>query len=193
MAEYTTLNAWFCQEVLPLEPALTSFIRRHWKGRDEVIDILHDVYEKALSAGGRELPQHTGRYLFTIARNHMITCAKRARIISFDLVADLEIISVDFELESPDKYLSARDDLRRVEKGLNLLPPRCREIVRLRKVEGFSIAEVAARLGLGVDAVQQQTSFGMRALAEYMLGGTGRIHRPRRLPPAKTKSAGDDA
>ena len=47
----------------------------------------------------------------------------------------------------------------------------------LRKIEGLSQREVAARMGIREDTVERQTAHGMRALADFMLGGPGRIRR----------------
>jgi RNA polymerase sigma-70 factor (ECF subfamily) len=81
------------------------------------------------------------------------------------------------DVMTPDRHLTARDELRRVQAGLDRLPPRCREVVRLRKIEGLSTRETAERLGVGIDTVEQQTVHGMRALVDFMMGGSGKIQR----------------
>ncbi|MEO7467368.1 MAG: RNA polymerase sigma factor [Sphingobium limneticum] len=179
MTDDARLEDWFCREVLPLERSLTHFIQRNWRVADDVIDLRHDVYELAISGARRELPVATRPYLFTIARNHLINQAKRSRIVSFDLVADLESVEREIDLFEAERQLDARDALRRFQAGLEKLSPRVREIVKLRKVEGLNVAETAARLGIGKDAVNHQVMMGMKALADYMLGGEGKIVRPR--------------
>lgn len=179
MVDDEALEDWFCREVLPLERSLTHFIRRNWRVADDVIDLRHDVYELAISGGRGGLPSNTRQYLFTIARNHLINRAKRARIVSFDLVADLETIDREADLFEAERHLSAREALRRVQEGLERLSPRVREIVQLRKIDGLNVQETADRLGIGKDAVNHQVMMGMRALADYMLGGTGKIIRPK--------------
>jgi len=62
---------------------------------------------------------------------------------------------------------------------MDALPPRCREVVRLRKVEGLTTRETADRLGVGIDTIEQQLTLGMRALVDFMLGGSGKVRRPR--------------
>jgi len=99
--------------------------------------------------------------------------AKRSRIVSFELVADLEQIDHGADAFDPERHLVARDMLRRVQGGLAKLTPRVRQIVQLRKIEGLNTNETAELLGIGNDAVRQQTSIGMRALTDYMLGGEG--------------------
>jgi RNA polymerase sigma-70 factor (ECF subfamily) len=177
MADEQTLNAWFCREVLPLEPALTQFLRRNWKVTADVTDLRQDIYERALSGARAAIPTHTRQYLFTVARNHLINCAKRGQIVSFELIADMNALQLDFDRFATERQLSARDELRRAQIALDQLPPRCREVVRLRKVEGLSTRETADRLGISVNTVEKQMTQGMRALVDFMLGGTGKIAR----------------
>lgn len=179
IVEDGVLDAWFCREVLPLEPSLAHFLRRNWRIADDVADLTHDVYELALSGARRGLPINTRPYLFTVARNHLINLTKRARIVSFEHVADLEALPTDSDCFQTDARLTARDELRNMLAGLEKLSPRVREIVELRKIEGLSPQETADRLGIGKDAVNGQLVMGMKALADHMLGGSGRIKRPR--------------
>jgi len=179
MVDDDLIEDWFCREVLPLERALTHFIRRNWRVADDVIDLRHDVYQLAISGARNGLPAETRRFLFTVARNHLINSAKRARIVSFDLVADLETVRRDVDMFEAERHLEARDALRRVLSGLEKLSPRVREVVELRKIDGLSIKETAERLGIGKDAVNHQLLMGMKALADHMLGGAGRVVRRR--------------
>lgn len=177
MIDADAIDDWFCQEVLPLEPALTHYIRRNWRVTEDVFDLLHDVYALALGSARGGLPDYTQGYVFTIARNLLAQRSRRARIVSLEMVADLENIEPDVDVFSADRNMIARDDLRRAQAGIDNLPPRCREVVRLRKVEGLTTREAADRLGVGIDAIEQQLTKGMRALADFMLGGPGRIAR----------------
>lgn len=179
MVDDEALDQWFCREVLPLEPSLTRFIRRNWRVADDVMDLRHDVYEFAFAGARKELPVNTQQYLFTVARNHLINSAKRARIVSFEHVADLETVAGDIDILQAERHLTARDSLRRALAGLEKLSPRVREIVELRKIEGLTPQETADRLHIGKDAVNGQLVIGMKALANHMLGGSGRIVRPR--------------
>jgi RNA polymerase sigma-70 factor (ECF subfamily) len=173
-----TLNAWFCEEVLPLERALTSFIRRNWRVGDDVADLRQDIYERALTGARAGIPTHTRQYLFSVARNHLINGAKRAQVVSIELVADMSLLEVGLDDFQTERQLSAREELRQAQRGLDQLPRRCREIVWLRKVEGLTTRETAERLGVSHDTVEKQITQGMRALVDFMLGGSGRIRRP---------------
>lgn len=190
MTEMADLKAWFCDQVLPLEPVLTRFIRRHWRSKDDIADIRQEVYERVLSGAASALPLQTRAYVFTVARNIMINRARRNAVVYIEHVEELDNAAVNADWLTPERRLNGREELRRVQEGLDRLPPRCREVIRLRKVEGLSTREVAARLGIGIDAVEQQTTLGMRALVDFMLGGDGRIRRPRIGRRARSQEQG---
>jgi RNA polymerase sigma factor (sigma-70 family) len=182
MVEEADLHAWFCNEVLPLEGALTRFIERNWRASQDVHELRQDVYERALRGARETLPTNTPAFVFTVARHHLINCAMKARIVSIDLVADLEGIGHAQDLFATDRMMDARDELRRAHAGLDALPPRCREVLRLRKIEGLTTREAAERLGVGIDTIERQLTMGMRALVDFMLGGSGKIRRVAAVP-----------
>jgi RNA polymerase sigma factor (sigma-70 family) len=178
MIDDKVVKAWFVQEILPLEPALTRFIRRHWRQMADIADLRQDIYARIYAAAREQLPRQAKAFMFTTARNHLINCAKRAQVVSIEYFADLEASMFAVDTVTPERTLLAQDEFRRVRTGLEQLPPRCREVVLLRKIEGLSTREVATRLHVGIDTVEQQMVHGMRALVDFMLGGSGKIRRP---------------
>ena len=191
MIDDTTLKAWFFREVFPLEAALTRYLRRNWRNEADVADLRQEIYAKVYNAARERLPLQAKAFVFTTARNHLINTAKRAQIVSFEHIADLETSHVAADLMTPDRHLSARDELRRVREGLERLPPRCRQVVTLRKIEGLSTKEVAAQLNVGIDTVEQQMVHGMRALIDFMMGGSGRIRRGAEARRATGRGRGE--
>lgn len=47
---------------------------------------------------------------------------------------------------TPEQQLSARQQLQRLQRALDRLPPRCREVIELRKIDGLSQREAAQRM-----------------------------------------------
>lgn len=183
MVDDEELNAWFVREVLPLERALTAYIRHNWRVPEDVFELRQDIYENSLTGARRALPTNTRGYVYTVARNHLINTAKRARIVPIETIADLDAVDRDIDVFATERVLTARDELRRAQEGIDKLPPKCREIVILQKVEGLTDREAAETLGVSVETVRRQIKLGMKALIDHMLGGSGRIVRksyPRR-------------
>lgn len=175
MIDDEALNAWFCREVLPLERALTGYVRRNWRVADDVTDLRQEIYERTLLGARGGLPLNASHYVYAVARNHLINSAKRARIVSFDLVADMGSVNPNIDFFAAERELSAREELRRAQEGLERLSPRCRAVVRMRKFDGLSTRETAEQLGVGTAAVERQLAMGMRALVDFMLGGSGKV------------------
>lgn len=185
MVDAQRLDDWFLSEVLPLEPALTRFLRRNWRNPAEVADLRQDLYVRLYDAGRDGLPNQTKPFVFRAARNLLINRALRGQVVSIELVADLEALNVVADTLTPERHVAAREELRRLRAGLEKLPPRCRQVVELRRIEGLSQREVAARLGVGEDTVEKQMVYGMRALIDFMLGGSGKVRRGAAARPFK--------
>lgn len=184
MIDDDELNAWFVREVLPLERALTSYIRRNWRVPEDVLELRQDIYEHSLIGARRALPLNTRAYVYTVARNHLINNAKRARIVPIGTMADLDAMHRDIDLFEAERALTARDELRHAKEGIDKLPPKCREIILLQKVDGMTDREAAASLGVSVETVRRQIKLGMKALFDHMAGGSGRIVRKNYRPRA---------
>jgi len=96
--------------------------------------------------------------------------ARRGRVVSIEAAGDLQDSNVLVDEVSPERHLHARQELKQLGKALRLLPPRCMEVVWLRKVDGISQNEVAQRLGISVRTVEFQVQKGMRILAHALFG-----------------------
>jgi RNA polymerase sigma factor (sigma-70 family) len=165
------LDDWFVDCVLPLEPALMRFFRRQWRRSDEWPDLRQDLYVRLYESAARGgLPAHTPAYVFACARNLLIDHARRAQVVSIDAVAELEALpdlpSDDF---TPERLAGARSELRLLQAALDDLPPRCREAVMLRKIEGLSQKQIALRMSIAEGTVEKQITLGIRALAQALM------------------------
>jgi RNA polymerase sigma factor (sigma-70 family) len=162
------VDAWFVREVLPLEAALMQFLHHNWRNKSEIADLRQDVYERICEAAQRQLPRQTKAFLFTTARNLLIDRTRGARIIPIEAAVDWETLNLAMEAPGPDRVLMAREELRRLQAALDRLPPRCREAVVLKQIDGLSRHEIASRMGVGEETVKMHLTNGMRALADIL-------------------------
>jgi len=103
---------------------------------------------------------------------------KRARIVSFDVVVDLDAISGSDVLE-PERQLLAREEFTPYSTWPEKLPPRCRQVVLLRRSGVCRHARQPMSSASGIDTVEKQMTLGMRALANFMLGGSAKVKSSR--------------
>lgn len=162
------VDVWFMQDVLPLEPMLTRFLQRNWRHEADIADLRQEVYARAYDAGRREQPQMVKPFLFQIARNLIIDRLRRQSVVSLETMADFNWLNVSDDRPSSEACVAARQELKLLQAALDDLPPRCRQVVVMRKIDGLSQKEVAGRMGIAVETVENQVAKGMRALARAL-------------------------
>jgi RNA polymerase sigma factor (sigma-70 family) len=161
---------WFVREVLPLEAALTQYLQHNWRNRGDIEDLLQDVYVRVFEAAQKQIPDRPRAFVFTTARNLLIDRVRREQIIPIEAASDLDALNVALDAPGPERSAMARDELRRLQIALDHLPPRCRQAVVLRQVDGLSRKQIASRMGIGEETVKEYLAEGVVALADMLYG-----------------------
>src|ERR1700684_2539675 len=133
---------WFLREVLPLEAMLVRFLRQNWRDQSDIEDLLQDVYVRVYEAAQREIPERARPFVFTVARNLLITRMRDRSVVPIDAVSDLDALNIAMDLPGPDRAAMGRDELRRLSEAVDRLPPHCRDVIVLRRIENFSRSEI---------------------------------------------------
>ena len=165
-----SLNDWFVREVLVHEAALVRYLHRVWSIRDEVPDLRQEAYARVFDAARKCRPQFPKSFLFTTARHLMADRARHARVVSIEAAGDLEALNVLVDELSPERRHEGRQELKRLAQAFSLLPPKCREVVWLRRVDDMSQKQVAERLGISEKTVEMHMLKGMRRVADALFG-----------------------
>jgi RNA polymerase sigma-70 factor (ECF subfamily) len=165
-----SLDTWFKREILVHEALLLRYLRRVWPRRDEVHDLRQEIYVRVYEAARKVRPSAPRAFILATARNLVTDRVRRGRVVRIEAVGDPDVLNVMVDELSPERRLSAWQELKRVTRAFNNLPPRCREIVWLKKVDDLSMQEVADLLGLSVRTVENQVLKGMRLLSDTVYG-----------------------
>jgi len=171
------LNDWFAREILVHEAIFVRYLARTWPNRDEVHDLRQETYIRVYEAARKARPHAPKSFLFTTARNLMADRVRRSRIVSMEAIGDLDILNVPVEDVSPEQRLNARQELMQLARAFSLLPPKCREVVWLRRVDELSQKEVASRLNISEKTVESHVVKGTRLLADLLFGRNVRSGR----------------
>lgn len=161
-------NAWFIREVLPLEALLMTFLRRNWSDPSEIADLRQEVYVRVYEAAKKQIPELAKPFVLTTARNLLINRVRREHVVPIEAVADLDTLGVVLDEPGPDRNVMAREELRRVQAALDRLPPRCREAIVMKQIDGLARADIASRMNVGEETVKRHLTNGMRALADIL-------------------------
>lgn len=168
------VEAWFVLRVLPLESSLMRYLQGSCRNSAEAADLRQDVYANVIAAAQREIPTHTRAFVFTTAKNLLMSRLRHERIVSIDTVSDLDELGLAAEEPDQDRTLIAREELRRVREAIQKLPPRSREAVILRRIEGLSGREIAQRMGISESAVSRYVDNAIRTLSNLLYSDTDR-------------------
>lgn len=140
---------------------LRFFARR--TGNDDAPDLVNETFERLArrDANGGFAVDRPEAYLSRIAGNLLRDRAKFA--VRRSAVFHVSIDEVSLGGSDPHAQLEARDMINRLETAMQRLRPRTREIFMACRLDGYSYAEVAERVGMSVRGVRKQMS---RAIAE---------------------------
>jgi RNA polymerase sigma factor (sigma-70 family) len=164
------LKFWFVREVLPLETTLMQFLRHSWRHAEDIDVICQDVYIRVFEAAQKQIPSPTKPFVFAVARNLLIDRYRHNRIVPIDGVPDLAAVDVGSDDPGPDRGTIARSELRLLRDAFGRLPPRCREVLVLKRIENRSRREIAVRLGISENTVKQHLVEATRRLADMLYG-----------------------
>ncbi len=168
------LHAWFLREVLPLEAALTQYLRHNWQNQASVADLLQEVYVRVYEAARKQIPESTKSFVFTTAHNLLVDRVRREKVIPIEAVEDLEALGVAADAPGPDEQVTARDELRRVQAALEQIPPRSRETFLLFHVQGLNPREIGQRMGISEKTVSWHLNESVQILADMLYGADKR-------------------
>lgn len=160
------LNDWFVCEILVHEAALMRYLARSWPNRDEIHDLRQEVYIRIYEAASRVLPHAPKSFMFTTARHLMADRFRRRLVVSMDAIGDSDLSNVPVDEISVEQRLTARQEFQHLIHAFRSLPPKCREVLWLRRVDELSQREVARRLNISEKTVESHMAKGTRMLAD---------------------------
>jgi RNA polymerase sigma factor (sigma-70 family) len=180
--------AWFREQILPLGPELRLRALRYCRTGEAADDLVHDTFLRLITYQGGRGVTHPRAFALGVMRNLMMDALRRAQVVAFDAIADVDELGATDDLPGPEAVLIGRDELQRLRTAIAELPLQCRRAFTLRKVYDLPMAAIADRLGISVSMVEKHVAKGLRLCAERLMretpaatpAVTGRAWRDRR-------------
>jgi RNA polymerase sigma-70 factor (ECF subfamily) len=168
---------WVAAMVMPHEPAVRRWLARSRIPADQIDDLIQDAYCRFAGLASVDAIEKPGAYFFRIVRNQIAENIRRDRVVRIETVTELDALPVLSEEPSAERIFIARRELAEVIRLIDSLPDRCREVIRLRKIEGLSQKQIAGRLGVTESIVENDVAKGMRLISNSLSDRGGENER----------------
>jgi len=159
--------AWLISEIMPHERDVRRFLGRQPRYICEIDDFIQDAYLRMYAVADFE-KIHSGRgYFFTVVKNIIRERARKSKV-SGRYILELDhcvLERVEDNRPSQEHLLLWRHEWQRLERAIDDMPVRCREVFIKRRVLGFSQRETAELLNISENIVEKEAARGRRMIA----------------------------
>jgi len=154
---------WVSEHVIPCEQRMRAWLKRWGVKHEDGDEIIQDAYCRIATLDTVAHIDDPRAYFFSIVRNLTIRRLRRGRVVEIATIAEIDACQ-DLHQSSPERQAADRQDYQRLLALIQALPPKCRRIVELRKLEGWSQREIAQHLGISEKTVEKQIWLGLKAV-----------------------------
>lgn len=163
------------EEILQLEAlfnkwqeGLVYFANQYLKNSDESIEIVNDafmaIWERRETL---KLDDSIKGYIYTTVRNKCLNAIKKVNPEQY--AEDVQEISRSSEYNIQHN-LEAEETEGKLNRAIEALPPRCKEIFLLSRKEGMSYKEIAKTVDVSTKTVENQIGIALKQLKVVMFG-----------------------
>lgn len=161
------IDQWFVDQIFVYQAQHRSYAYRLTRNPEEAEDLVQEAYARLFRLDNWAEIANPHAFTMRIIHNEAMERFRKARLVQLDQSLSLQALEPEDDQPLPDRVAMARDELRRLAGQLENLPPRCREAVRLRKIENLPPREVAAKMDISVSTLEKHLSKGLRLLARW--------------------------
>jgi DNA-directed RNA polymerase specialized sigma24 family protein len=144
LAHRRLLAGWVAREIMPHEARIRAWFGRARLSPEDVDDLMQEAYCRIAMLDAVDHITSPHAYFFSVARNLLLRRLRRQQIVPLEAISEIESYR-DEDTPSPE---------------------RCRRVIELRKIEGWSQKQIAEHLGITEKAVEKQVWAGVRAVRQ---------------------------
>lgn len=147
---------------------LFNYCLEFTKSKENAEELVQDVFLKLWNFRKEiRTEQSMKGLLFTIARTRLLnSLSKNVRMVVYnDALEQIDCASDD----ATDREVEYNEFVGRLNRAMNRLPAKQREIIRLSKIHHFTNRQIAEKLSLSEQTVKNQLSLGLKLLKRIVL------------------------
>lgn len=141
---------------------LERLTRRVLGSSNDSEDIVHDAFLRAYVAELGDATELSAALLTVTARRLALNEIRNRARRATDIMGDMSHLGVYFPDDDPASHLACVELRCSIEKAMAEMPPQCRRVFELRRLDGHSHAEIVARLGISAKMVERHLTRALR-------------------------------
>lgn len=169
LAPLLGLSQWFAEQVQPHESDLRAYLRGRFPGLEDVDDLVQETYMRILRARKAGRVAVARPYLFATARNAALDHFRTRGNVRFEPLDDSDSTTRVEEAPDAAEATARNQEVTVLHEAIAALPPRCRQVLVMRRFEGRSHAEIARALGIAEKTVDAQLCIALFRCRQFFL------------------------
>lgn len=148
--------------------SLCAFAMQYLHNREAVEDLVQDFFVTVwLEAPRMHVTTSLKSYLFAGVKNRCLDFQKHHKVT--EKYKAFILFAAENEDDSFDHYFAESELRLAIEKSMTKLPPRCREIFELSRLNNLSNQEISDKLGISKRTVELQISNSLKILRKELV------------------------
>lgn len=145
---------------------IRRFLGRRLSCVEAAAELAHEVFIRYMAAMSPKPIENPRAFLFKIAGNMVIDHVRANPLKPGQWVDIAECQELASDYPSPERFAIARQELDRLRRAIEALPPKCREIFIRHKFDGIPQASLAREYQVTLNAIEKHL---IRALIQLRL------------------------
>jgi RNA polymerase sigma-70 factor (ECF subfamily) len=160
------IDVWFADHVFAFHQQSRRYAISLMREAEDAEELVQEAYARLFTLDDWASIANPHAYTLRIIRNLAIERFRRADVVRLDQGAALAMQDVADDEPTPDRVAMDRCELNHVVQAMQEMPPRMREALYLRRIEGLRPGQVAERMDISVSTVETHLVKALRHLMQ---------------------------
>ena len=159
--------AWIERNLLPHERDIRHWLERKRLPESDIDDIIQEMYARIVAIENLDEIRAPKSYALQVARSIFLNQVRKPKLVTITKDGDLDDLGVASTEATPEDKFALKEEISEVLTVIAMLPERTRQVLLLRRVEGWSQRETAEHLGIAEKTVEKHLTRAAIVLMEH--------------------------
>lgn len=156
--------------IVEFYPGLVRFMTKRLRNKDSATDVVHEAYTRFIEMANEEVrsnPKKSKQFLYTTAVNASIDDLRKKNIRRAGIDDDFDLADASedrelYHLQPPHDSVYKMERVALLQKVLEELPVKTRQVFMMRKLDGMTHTEISNQLDISTDMVAKHIINAMK-------------------------------